>query len=223
MPVLSDYLPFWKQLTAQQQESLQSSAFLRREPAGKTLHRGHSDCEGLFLIVEGQLRAYTLSDEGKEITLYRLFPFDICLFSASCMLRSIEFEIMIETETETRFYHIPTPVYQSLMQVSAPVANFTNELMASRFSDVMWLLDQILTKKLDSRLAAFLLEESRLRGSVSLPLTHEVIARHLGSAREVISRMLKYFESEGLVALSRGDVTLRDPSRLTEWAAGSLR
>ncbi len=223
VPLLSDLLPFWKDLSPSQRQTLWGSALLRTEPAGRTLHYGKNDCDGLFVIIEGQMRAYTLSDEGREITLYRLFSRDICLFSASCMLRSIEFEVIIETEAPTRFYHIPTRVYQELMQSCTPVANFTNELMATRFSDVMWLLDQILFKKLDSRLAAFLLEESSLCSSTQLKITHEGIARHLGSAREVISRMLKYFESEGMVTLSRGGVSIIDPSRLQTLAAGSIR
>ena len=109
------------------------------------------------------------------------------------------------------------------MSRSAPVANYTSELMASRFSDVMWLIDQIQNKKLDSRLAAFLVEESRLDGSKELRLTHEQIANHLGSAREVITRMLKYFQSEGLVKLSRGSVVIEDAACLEKLAEASFR
>ena len=84
----------------------------------------------------GQLRAYILSDEGREITIYRLFDRDMCLFSAPCMMRSIQFEVTVAAEKDTEFWVIPTEVYQRLMEESAPVANYTNELMASRFSDV---------------------------------------------------------------------------------------
>ena len=178
---------------------------------------------GLFLIMHGMLRAYLVSEEGREVTLYRLLERDVCLFSASCMLSSIDFDIYVEAEQDTEFYHIPTEVYHSLMQDSLAVSQYTNELMASRFSDVMWLLDQVLYKKLDSRLAAFLLEESRLRGSSELRLTHEDIAQHLGSAREVVTRMLKYLSGEGLVSLSRGSVTVADAGRLSELASASLR
>ena len=86
--------------------------------------------------------------------------------------------------------------------------------MASRFSDVMWMMEQILFTSFDSRLSAFLLEQSEIEGSDSLTMTHEEIARHLGSAREVVSRMLKYFSDDGLVQLSRGRVTLLDSKRL---------
>ena len=218
-----EYLPFWKDLNEIQKLKLERSVSRRRAAKGTLLHSGSGDCVGLFLIMHGMLRAYLVSEEGREVTLYRLLERDICLFSASCMLSSIDFDIYVEAEQDTGFYHIPTEVYHSLMQDSLAVSQYTNELMASRFSDVMWLLDQVLYKKLDSRLAAFLLEESRLRGSSELRLTHEDIAQHLGSAREVVTRMLKYLSGEGLVSLSRGSVTVADAGRLSELAAASLR
>ena len=109
------------------------------------------------------------------------------------------------------------------MQQSAAVANYTNEVMATRFSDVMWLLDQILNKKLDARLAAFLLEESALEQTDTLAITHEMIAEHLGSAREVVTRMLRYMKDEGLVELARGTVKIADAARLQALAGDSLR
>ncbi len=220
---LQEYIPFWKQLRPEQQQRLLDSAILRELPPGAVVHSGSEDCVGLLIIISGQLRAFTLSDEGREITLYRLLDRDFCLFSASCMLRSIQFDIIITAERATQAIQIPVAVYQALMEESAAVANYTSEVMAARFSDVMWLLDQVLYKRLDSRLAAFLLEESELEGSSRLYLTHDVIARHLGSAREVVTRMLKYFQQEGLVTLFRGGVSLDDPSRLTAMAQSSLR
>ena len=100
--------------------------------------------------------------------------------------------------------------------------DYNSHLMASRFSDVMWLMDQVMNKKLDSRLAAFLLEEAGRTGTDRLELTHEQIGGHLGSAREVVSRMLKHFQKEGLVQLGRGSITLTDEEGLTRLAQGSL-
>lgn len=219
----AEYFPFWKELTEPQRTALQNAITLRHVEKGTVLHNGSEDCVGLFLVLNGQLRAYIVSEEGREITLYRLLERDMCLFSAACMMNSIQFDITISAERESEVLHIPTKAYQALMQQSAPVANYTNELMASRFSDVMWLLDQILYKRLDARLAAFLLEESGLDDTRELRLTHETIARHLGSAREVVTRMLKYFQAEGLVALSRGGVAILDERKLARFAEGSLR
>lgn len=177
---------------------------------GTVIHRGSLDCTGMLLVRSGQLRAYILSDEGREITIYRLIEMDVCLFSASCIMRNIQFDISIEAERDTQVWVIPADFYRELMEESAAVANYTNRLMSGRFSEVMWLMEQILWKRLDQRLADFLLQESALEGETVLPITHEKIANHLGSAREVVTRMLRYFQGEGLVKLSRGCVELTD-------------
>lgn len=215
---IRDFFPVWGQLSGDQQKLLTDSALKRLIPKGAVIHSGSLDCTGLLLIEQGQLRAYILSDDGREITLYRLLERDICLFSASCIMRSIQFEINIRAERDTELFIIPPEVYKQLMESSAPLANFTNELMAGRFSEVMWLLEQILWKRFDQRLAGFLLEESALEGSRELKLTHEAIGSHMGNPREVVTRMLRYFQGEGLVRLSRGAVEIIDPDRLAELA-----
>lgn len=214
-----NYFPVWNQLNTSQKTRIAGSIVPRSVQKGTVIHNGSLDCTGLLLVKSGQLRAYILSEEGREITIYRLFDRDICLFSASCMLRSIQFEITIAAEKDTQLWTIPTEVYKSIMEESAPVANYTNELMATRFSDVMWLIEQIMWKSLDKRVAAFLLEESAIEETEELKITHEVIANHLGSHREVITRMLRYFQSEGMVKLSRGTVLLSDKARLQELSA----
>ena len=214
-----DYFPVWNRLTAAQQNQLLNGLISRKAKKGTILHNGSADCTGLLLIKTGQLRAYILSDEGREITIYRLFDRDMCLFSASCILNSIQFEITITAEKDTEFWLIPSELYKNLLTESAPLANYTNELMAARFSDVMWLIEQVLWKSLDKRLAAFLLEEAAIEDSNELKITHEIIANHLGSHREVITRMLRYFQSDGIVKLSRGKITLLNPERLEELAS----
>ena len=223
MESLEQWLPFWPRLNEAQRKQLSAAARERLVPKGTLLHRGAEDCVGLMLVLEGQLRVYTLSEEGKELTLYRLLERDLCLFSASCLFHSIQFDVLVSAERDTRVIHIPAEVYRSLMEESAAVAGYTNELMASRFSDVMWLMDQILNKKLDARLAAFLLEERELTGSAELSVTHEQIGTYLGSAREVVTRMLRYFQAEGLVRLGRGSLLVLDEPRLEKLAAGSRR
>ncbi|MBC5724313.1 Crp/Fnr family transcriptional regulator [Agathobaculum sp. NSJ-28] len=220
---VEQYFPFWPKLTDAQRDLLQSAVSSARFEAGNILHAGSSDCAGLFIVVKGRLRAYTLSGEGKELTLYRLLERDICLFSASCIMRSIQFDVMISAEEPTDVLRIPPDVYKTLMEQSAAVAGYTNELMAARFSEVMWLMDQLLNRKLDSRLAAFLLEERGLSGADILPLTHERVAAHLGSAREVVTRLLRYFQSEGLVQLERGSIALTNIDGLYRTAGDSLR
>ena len=210
----SQYFPVWNKLTDSQQALLTAGLMERKVKKGTILHNGSADCEGLFLVRSGQLRAYILSEEGRELTVYRMFEWDICLFSAACIMSSLQFEIIIQAEKDTELWVIPPYLYKKLMEESAPVANFTNELMGTRFSEVMWLIEQVLWKSMDKRLAAFLLEESVIEETPRLKITHETIANHLGTHREVITRMLRYFQEEGMVALSRGVVEIVEEEKL---------
>ncbi len=208
-----DCFPIWAKLSEAQRGRILASLVYRQVKKGTVLHSG-ADCTGLLLVESGQLRAYILSEEGREVTVYRLFDRDICLFSASCMLRSAQFDITIEAERDTGVWVIPAEVYRGVMEESAPAANYTNEVMAARFSEVMWLVEQVLWRSMDKRVAAFLLDEAAIEGTARLSITHEAIARHLGTHREVVTRMLRYFQGEGMVSLSRGTVELLDEKRL---------
>lgn len=218
MPELHTWIPAWNQLTQAQQKRLSDAARPRAFQAGELIHNGDADCVGLLFVKSGRLRVFILSEEGREITLYRLLPGEICLFSASCMMPQIAFAVTVTAETPSEALVVPPDVYKAVMAESAPLANFTNELIAARFSEVMWLVEQILWKSFDRRLAGFLLEESALEHSATLRLTHEAIANHLGTAREVVTRMLRYFQGEGWVKLSRGALDLTNPAALQELA-----
>ena len=213
---LSDFFPFWNKLSPQQREHILSVTEPLREKKGRVLHDGSMDCLGLLLIKSGQLRVYMLSPEGREITLYRLVERDICLFSASCVMPNIQFEVVVETEKDCDMWVIPSCLFKRLMEESLEVAKYTNELISSRFSDVMWLVEQVMWRSFDKRLASFLLDESALEGGTSLCMTHEKIGNHLGTAREVVTRMLRYFQTEGMVKLTRGTVELTDVKKLEE-------
>ena len=205
---IANYFPVFSKLTPQQQQMVLDFTAVRTVPAGTVVHNGAMECTGFLLVRSGQLRAYTLSSEGREVTIYRLFDHDCCLFSASCIMSSLQFEVIIEAEKESEVFIIPPSVYQKLMQESLPVSQYTNDLMASRFSEVMWLMEQIMWKSFDKRLAAFLTEEAAIEGTNLLKVTHEKIANHMGTAREVVTRMLRYFQGEGLVKLTRGTIEI---------------
>lgn len=210
----------WDGLTSQQQEALSASLTGRTVKKGAILHSGGTGCTGLLLVRSGQLRAFILSREGREVTIYRLFERDICLLSASCVLNSIQFDVTITAERDTECWVIPPDVYKQLMEQSAPVANYTNEIMAARFSEVMWLMEQVMWSSMDKRVAAFLLEEASIEGVDRLSITHEGIANHLGTHREVVTRMLRHFQDEGMVKLSRGAVELTDRGKLEGLGGG---
>ena len=217
------YFPFWSKLTEAQRRRLTAAARERTFRRGELLHQGGADCLGLLAVLAGRLRAYVISEEGRELTLYRLLERDVCLLSAACMLRGLRFDVMVAGEEAGRVLLLPSEAFQEVMEESAPASNYINALMAERFSDVMWLMDQALNKKLDARLAAVLLEERALQGSGQLSLTHEQLGSHLGSPREVVTRMLRYFQGEGLVELGRGKLRILDVPGLEALAEGSLR
>ncbi len=211
---LSGYFPVWDKLTAQQQERILSVAVFHQVKKGTLLHDGGANCLGLLLVHTGQLRAYMLSEEGREITICRFFDRDICLFSASCVMPNMQFDILVEAEKDSDVWVIPACLYQNLMDESLPVANYSHNLITNHFSELMWLMEQIMWKSFDKRLAGFLLEESALEGGKSLQITHEKIANHMGTAREVVTRMLRYFQEEGMVKLTRGTVEITDEKKL---------
>ena len=213
---LAKYFPIWDKLNPAQQERIAATTILHSVEGGTMLHDGGPDCLGLLLVKSGQLRAYMLSEEGREVTICRFFEMDICLFSAACVMRNMQFSVFIEAEKDSEIFVIPACLYQNLMDESLPLANFSHNLITSHLSDVMWLMEQIMWKSFDKRLAAFLLEECAVEGSNSLKITHEKIANHMGTAREVVTRMLRYFQSEGMVKLTRGTVDITDEKKLRE-------
>lgn len=211
-----NYFPIWNKLNKFQQNKVLENLIRKTVKKKSIIHNGKVDCTGLIIVKSGQLRAYILSEEGREVTIYRLFAQDICLFSASCIMHSIKFDVTVEAEKDTELWIVPSEIYQSIMLESAAVANYTNELMGKRFSDVMWLIEQIMWKSLDKRVAAFLVEETSIEETQKLKITHESIANHLGSHREVITRMLHHFQNESIVKLSRGNIEIINAMKLKE-------
>lgn len=211
---LAEYLPVWDKLTAQQQQRIADVAEFRKVNKGTHIHDSSAECLGLVMVRSGQLRAYILSDEGREITIGRLFEYDVSLLSASCVMPDLQFNVMIEAEKDTEFWSIPACLFKNLMDESIAMANFAQTLLSSNFSELMWLMEQIMWKSFDKRLAQFLLEEAAIEETSELKITHEKIASHLGTAREVVTRMLRYFQSEGMVKLTRGAIEITDEKKL---------
>ena len=209
-----EYIPFWDKLTVEQQERIAGVVHFHLVEKGAHIHDSSAECLGLVIVKSGQLRTYILSDEGREITIGRLFEYDISLLSASCVMPDMQMNVMIEAEKDTEFWSIPACLFKNLMDESLPVASYARNLLSGNFSDLMWLMEQIMWKSFDKRLAAFLLEEAQLEGSSVLKITHEKIASHMGTAREVVTRMLRYFQSEGMVKLTRGAIELTDEEKL---------
>ena len=207
-------LPFWQLLTEQERDTVQRSAMVRRYEKGTLIHDGGSECLGLLLVLSGEIRTYLLSDEGREVTLFRLYPGELCVLSASCVISQISFDTQMTARQDTEVLIIPPNITALLKEQNISVRCFLYEQATERFSEVMWAMQQILFKGLDQRLAAFLVEECERTNSNTVRMTHEQIARNISSAREAVARMLKQFTQDGLVELKRGEIIIKDTDGL---------
>jgi len=215
--LFKQYFPFWNTIGADDRAILCQHSSLVRLEKEQCVH-ANAECSGVYIVKQGKLRLYMLSAEGKEITLYRLSPGDICMLSASCVLQSITFEVFVDAEQPSECYMIAGSAFRAVSERSLAVRNYALEIAVRRFSDVMWVLQQIVFMGIDKRLAIFLLQEVEASGSTLVSMTHEQIARHLGTAREVVTRMLKHFAADGLVEARRKGIAVLDIQMLRDIA-----
>ena len=209
---------FWPHLSDKEKELANTGTHPIRYAKGTQVHRGPFDCIGVLLVKTGQLRVYTLSEDGRDVTLYRLFPGDVGILSASCTLDAVTFDVYIDAEEDTDVLRTDAPVFNKLVQQNIYVKAYAYETAARRLSEMLWKLQEILFLSADRRLALFLVEELEKTRSREIRLTHEQIAKYMGSAREVVSRLVKYFAQEGYVQPGRGRLTILDPEALRELA-----
>ena len=212
-----EYFPFWNKLTDDDKEYLCENSWVAHFEKEQAVH-DNTGCSGLFIVKSGKLRLYMLSEEGKEITLYRLSPGDICMLSASCVLQSISFDVYVDAEIPSECYVINGMAFNTISERVLEVKNYALEIALGRFSDVMWIMQQIVFMSMDKRLAIFLLDEITENKVDVVALTHEQIARHLGTAREVITRMLKHFSADGIVEVTRKGIKVIDKKKLQDIA-----
>lgn len=211
--------PFWDKLSEYEKMLLEENAAIREFRKGDIITSIDGSCLGAFLIMSGSVRAYLLSEEGREITLFRMHRNDICVLSTSCVIRQITFETQLSADVGCRLLIINVPTFERLIENNIYVRCFTYETVIRRFSEVMWSMQQILFMRFDARLAGFLISEYERTGRAELKMTHEEIAQQVSSAREVVARMLKNFAADGLVLLSRGSIVLNDVEGLRRLCA----
>ena len=214
-PVFSEAFPFWNNISDEERKYICENSVALSYPKGTTIHDG-TECSGVFFVRSGSLRVYIMSDEGKTVTLYRLHKGDMCMLGASCVLQAVTFDIFIDAEENSECYIVSGPAFARISDDNPDIKIFALETAVNRFSDVMWIMQQILFMSMDKRLAIFLWDESARTGSDNITLTHEQIAKYIVSAREVVSRILKYFSSEGIVEVSRKGIKILDKKRLKE-------
>ncbi len=211
----------WPQLTAEQREILVLGTEAVHYEKGTNIHCGGNDCVGLLILLGGMIRTYLLSEEGKEVTLYRLRAGEMSILSASCVMSAITFDVQIDAEEDTEVLLLSASALSQLVSESVFVECFLYQLAAVCFSNAMWAMQQILFMSFDKRLALFLLGELDKTEGDLIQITHEQTAKYMGSAREVVTRMLKYFAGEGIVELSRGGIRVLDRAQLQKLAQES--
>ena len=193
---------------------MQQNAVIRLYKKGTRVYSSERECLGMLFVMQGEMRTYLLSEEGREVTLFRIYPNDLCVLSASCVISQISFDTQMSAQKDTEALIIPPNIVLFLKEKNLSVRCFLYELATKRFSDVMWAMQQILFKRLDQRLALFLMQESQRLGTDTIHMTHEQIAQQISSAREAVARMLKQFSEDGLVELKRGAIRLLDQKGL---------
>ena len=209
--------PFWEQLNSEEQNMVSASALPQKMKKGDILHRGCGECSGIVHVAKGQLRVYIVSEEGREVTLYRLHQGELCVLSASCLMDAIVFDVLIEAVQETELVVLPSPALSAIMDRNPMVELSLYKRVVENFSEVMWTMQQILFMGVDKRVAHFLWDEMAKTGDTTIRLTHEEVARFIGSAREVVTKVLKYFVEEEVVSLSRGKIEIIDKVKLRKY------
>ncbi len=205
---------FWQDLTQSQGTALEQSVRKENFSRGKVIHRSDGTCRGIMAVLSGSLRVYCVSEEGREVTLYRVESGEICILSASCLMDSLVFDVLIEAVSETQVVLLPSAVLHKIEEDNPLVSLFIYKNATEKFSEVLWTIQQLLFMKIDQRLAQTLYDESLRQEMDTLTITHEEIAKQIGSVREVVSKTLKYLSEEGAVSLSRGKITIIDKEKL---------
>lgn len=206
--------PFWTQLNNTEKELIEKSSYVEKYDKGMMMHRTDGSCKGLMTVLSGQLRTYILSEEGREVTLFRVNKEEVCVLSASCLMDTITFDVMIEATEDTEVLVLPASTLNQVVQQNPYIELFLYKSATEKFSDVMWTMQQILFLKIDQRVAQFLWDEMVQKNSMTLSITHDEIARYIGSAREVVTKVLKYMVKEGALELKRGTIIILDKEML---------
>ncbi len=212
--MLENIFSFYNKLTEQQKDLLKSNTHRYEHKKNELLNHDSNECRGIEIVVSGQVRVFLSSRQGSQITLYRLFENDICVLSAGCMLKNLDIPIEMEFEEDTVMYVIDNYIFKKICDDNIFVKEFVLGELAMKFSDVMWLFNQYVFSNNAQRLAEALIHHVSIQDSDTLEITHDLLAKDLGTAREVVTRLLRQFQKDGLVRLSRGKVEIIDFEQL---------
>ena len=208
--ILPRVLPFWALLGEADRELLMERTRIQQFKKGEIIHNCTGACLGLIGVLRGNLCVCMLSEEGREITLFPLYENDLCVFGSACVLRPVTCHAHLSAEVDTDLLMVPHLVWEDIMRRNLSVECFAHKLAGQLLSTVLSTMQQMLFWDFDTRLAYHLVHESERVSALRIRTTHEKIARNIGSAREVVTRMLKRFSDLGMVEVRRGAIQILD-------------
>ena len=203
-------IPFWANLSSEEKALVSQRALTKSFNKAQIITSDRSACLGIILILKGGVRISLISDEGREVTLYRAHAGEFCVSTASCVIHQLTFEANVSAEEDTTVLVIPSSVTARLMERNIYVRSFVFEQETERYSQTIWAIKQMLFKKFDQRLATYFIDAYQSTGKPEIKKTQEEIARDVNSAREVVARMLQEFAAKGLVEIKRGKIVLKN-------------
>lgn len=211
---IMEVLPFIEELNVEEQQLLLKNTYEMKYPAGQYLVENGLMCENVYVVLEGLIRIYNVSEEGREITYYRVGSGETCLFTMGCILEHKPFDAMAQVEKASRVLAIPGYIFEELMNMNPGFRNYVIKRLLMTITDLMMLTEEVTFHSMNKRLASFLINAKHQQGGQTIKATHEFISQELGTAREVVSRMLKELEKKEILLLSRGKILLKDMKAL---------
>jgi len=172
-------------------------------PAGSQIYREGDACSGIAFVLAGDIRVFKIGQTGREITLYEIGPGETCILNASCILSGRTYPAHAVALSDITALMVPAEVFRRLVREHEEMRDFVFTLLSQRLTGVMELVEEIAFGRMDERLREYLIERSQ---NDRLEVTHQKVANDLGTSREVVSRILKDFERQGKLKLSRNTI-----------------
>ena len=201
---LKTFPPFRKASDRLIDELLESVAY-REVPRKTPLYHCGDACQGIGFVLSGEIRVFKAGLEGKEVTLYEIYPGETCILNASCILSGSKYPADAVALTDLAMLFLPAGAFLRLVADHEQMRSYVFSFLNQRLGEIIELLEEVTFGRLDVRLTDYLVEKA---GDGVLQTTHQNIANDLGTSREVVSRLLKDFERRGMVALSRNRIQL---------------
>lgn len=206
--------PMLAELPAAELDAMLANTRPMQFPAGTVLFDENQPCQGFPLLLSGSLRVIKSSANGRELQLYRVIPGESCILTSSCLMGGNPYQARGVVQESIEMVMLPATVFHSLLAKNDAFRRYVFQLFTERLTDMMELVTAVAFQKLDQRLAALLIAKKN-----PINMTHQAIADELGSAREMVSRLLKGFADQGWLKLGREQITLTDMPALKKFAS----